>query len=339
MIFGLVLFSLAGIGCVFAPSIHIFLSCRCIQGVAAGAAAVLPAAIVRDVFSGLEGRKRQSYVALFNYGGPLVAPLLGAAVMTAGGNWRAIFLLLGAGGLVLLGVCYIGFSETLPAERRASRSKAMLSGYGSVVRDKRYLIATALQTLSFCGMFAFISASPLILMNNYGLSSSAFGLVFAATAAGSIIGSAANSYLLGRHVSHLRLLGTGVVVSAFAAGGLFILAESGNATVLLITILVIVSNICVGIVVPNTTHSALEGLASIAGTGSALLRSTQMLGGAAASVLVARLYDGQSAKAMSLVMAGCALGSVVCLLLGVKHLTAELLIPTEDAMATSKLDV
>jgi DHA1 family bicyclomycin/chloramphenicol resistance-like MFS transporter len=49
----------------------------------------LPAAIVRDVFTGPAALSRQSYVALVNAVAPLVAPLLGAGLL-AFGNWRLI---------------------------------------------------------------------------------------------------------------------------------------------------------------------------------------------------------------------------------------------------------
>jgi DHA1 family bicyclomycin/chloramphenicol resistance-like MFS transporter len=60
-----------------------------------------------------------------------------------------------------------------------------------------------------------------------------------------------------------------------------------------------------GIVRPNAAQGALEPMASIAGVASAVLSGTQMLTGALASAVVAALFDGHSAIAMTGMMAAC----------------------------------
>lgn len=71
---------------------------------------------------------------------------------------------------------------------------------------------------------------------------------------------------------------------------------------------------------PNATHASLEDLGDIAGAGAALLRATQMCGGAIASFLVGHFYDGHSANAMAWVMVGCAALALFCHVIGVRRL-------------------
>lgn len=66
LLFGVAIFSFAAVGCSFARDIELLLCLRVIQGIGAGAAAALPAAIVRDVFRGTMAVNRQSYVAMVN---------------------------------------------------------------------------------------------------------------------------------------------------------------------------------------------------------------------------------------------------------------------------------
>jgi MFS family permease len=108
LLLGLGLFSLASLACALAGNIDSLLLLRLLQGVAAGAAAALPAAIVRDVFTGHAALSRQSYVALVNAVAPLLAPLLGAGLL-AFGSWRLIYGCLGVIGLVLLGLGALGW--------------------------------------------------------------------------------------------------------------------------------------------------------------------------------------------------------------------------------------
>jgi len=306
MIFGLSLYTLAGLGCLFAPAIDVLLACRFLQGIAVGAAAALPAAIVRDVFTGLEGRKHQSYVTLVNNVGPLIAPTLGVLVLMVWSQWRSIYVVLGTIGVVLLSCCVLGFRETLPPERRRGDAKSLVAGYATVYSDKRFRVAVALQTFAFCGMFAFITASPLVFMNMLGLSRVGFAALFATTSAGTATGSLVNGFLLNRKVSHLRLLGVGVSVSVVSSSLLLLLTHTVYATTIPMAALVVINNFCAGIVLSNATHSALEGLANAAGTGSALLRTTQMLGGSISSMIVGYLIGTKGTSAMAMVMSVCA---------------------------------
>ena len=98
---GLAVFTLAGIACAAAQSMEMLLIARVIQGAAAGAAAVMPVAIVRDAFAGPEGRSMQNSLVVINNVAPLVAPLIGAAILLVG-NWRDVYASLAVAGLILI---------------------------------------------------------------------------------------------------------------------------------------------------------------------------------------------------------------------------------------------
>jgi DHA1 family bicyclomycin/chloramphenicol resistance-like MFS transporter len=64
-----------------------------------------------------------------------------------------------------------------------------------------------------------------------------------------------------------------------------------------------------GIVRPNAVQGALEPMPDIAGVASAVLSTSQMAAGALSSALVAELFDGRSAVAMTGMMAVTACGA------------------------------
>ena len=66
-----------------------------------------------------------------------------------------------------------------------------------------------------------------------------------------------------------------------------------------------------GVVRPNAAQGALEPMPEIAGVASAVLSATQMVVGAGASAVVAALFDGRTALAMTLPMAACAVASAL----------------------------
>lgn len=74
--------------------------------------------------------------------------------------------------------------------------------------------------------------------------------------------------------------------------------------------LLVLNTFCFGLIAPNAKHGALQPLPEVAGVAAAVLGFTQMLlGGTLASALVAFLYDGRTATAMTSVMTLFALAS------------------------------
>jgi len=111
MLMGLALFTLAAIACALAPSISVLIVARVIQGIGAGAVAILPRAIIRDLFEGREARLQLAAVSIVFSVAPLIGPTLGAGLLALG-PWRLIYAAhaalaatLGAFALAGLGGC------------------------------------------------------------------------------------------------------------------------------------------------------------------------------------------------------------------------------------------
>ncbi len=309
---GLFLFTLAAFACAWANQIGGLLLVRFVQGIAAGAAATLPAAIVRDVFSGHLALSRQSYVALVNAVAPLVAPLLGAAILQLG-DWRLIYESLGVIGCALFLLAWLGYAETRPqaSAERACGPKvfgAALAAYKLVLRDRAYVIHAALLAASFGTMFAYITGSSAVFIDMLGVSGTAYGGLFALTAAGTIAGAAAGGRLA-RAFGACKPLAGGVIGSALINLVLLAAALLGTRSIPLVAACVVASNFCAGIVMPNATHQALEPVGQVAGSAAALLRSMQMLAGAATGALVGML-TGNRLTAMAVVMSLSALAGL-----------------------------
>jgi DHA1 family bicyclomycin/chloramphenicol resistance-like MFS transporter len=315
LLFGLALFSLAAFACAFAGQIGTLLLVRLLQGVAAGAAAALPAAIIRDVFSGHAALTRQSYVALVNAVAPLVAPLIGAALLQFG-SWRLIYQSLGGIGFLLLLLAAWGYQESRPQTAGAPQRNVFRDAahaYGQVLRNRHYLVHAALLAASFGTMFAYITGSSAVFIDMLGVSSATYGMLFALTAAGTIAGAAAGGRLA--HVwSADRLLIGGVTGSAVISLLLLLAALAGAGSIALIAACVVLSNFCAGIVMPNATHQALATVGNVAGSAAALLRSLQMLAGAAAGALVGVLAGNQLTVMATVMALAAALGVLLLIM-------------------------
>jgi MFS transporter, DHA1 family, multidrug resistance protein len=110
MVCGCVLLVVASVGCAAASSLPVLLAWRAAQG-AGAASTMVVMAVIRDLFDGGIMHARISYVVIAMNVAPLIAPTLGAELLTLG-NWRVIYLALALGALVLLLVMTFGLAES-----------------------------------------------------------------------------------------------------------------------------------------------------------------------------------------------------------------------------------
>ena len=306
LLLGLLLFTLAGLACMLAASLPLLLAARLVQGIGAGAAAAMPIAIVRDAYDGIAARRALSTITLVGSVAPVLAPTFGALMMLIAG-WRSIFALLVGAGAILLAATARGFAETLMRERRArSGMRHVLRDYGVVVSDRQFVRFAFVNACNFATMFAYVAASPLVFLSVLHVGQVGFALIFATTALGIVAGAAINSRLLARGADPARLLVIALWINVASGGTLLIVALGGFASVPTMLPLLILGNMCAGVVRPNATHEAMQPMAHIAGSASAVLRGTQMLAGAAISATIALLPHGAAAMTMAGAMTACA---------------------------------
>jgi MFS transporter, DHA1 family, multidrug resistance protein len=185
LVVGIVVFTLASAGCAMATSIDQLITARILQAIGAGAPVTASLAIVQDVYTGAQKGKILAVLAALMMVVPVVAPTAGAAVLMVAG-WRMIFWILFVIGLASLGGCLF-IQETLPEKS----DKTVLQAFGGLfVVLKNVFFRRALLVFSAPAIYAlaFVGGSALILMGEFGQSSSTFSVLFAINAGFSVIG-------------------------------------------------------------------------------------------------------------------------------------------------------
>ncbi len=325
---GCALFVISGIGCALTPSLPVLLFWRLLQGIGAGAGSTLSLAIVRDLFEGAAARAQLSYISTVGSTAPMIAPTLGAIVLAIG-DWRSIYGFLAVAGLALLVAVYFCFRETHHAvDSTALHPRRLLANYARIFRNPISLGYTLVGALSFGCMFSYVSSSPLVMMGVLGVSPSAYGWTFAATALGIMGGAFINGRLNTRGFSGAALLQFGLSLSLATALTLLAISYSGHASVATILPVLVLNTFCAGFITSNANHGVMHPMPDIAGVASAVLGATRMLTGAAASVLISLIFDGHTAHAMAWAMTGFTLASFAAYWLIVR--VAERPVPVEE---------
>ncbi len=304
---GILLFIVGSVGCATADTIGQLTGWRVVQALGAGAAPVMARAMVRDMFDRDRAASILSLLILVMGVAPLVAPLAGGQVLLHAG-WPAVFLILAVfGALALVGL--LPFRETLaPENRRTLDPATLVQGYLILLRDRRFLGYCLSAALPFAGIFAYISGSPFILIDHFGISPQLFGIVFGANVIGILGVSVLNSRLVIRHGAD-RILALGTLLNALTALLLLALGGFGVGGMVGFLLPLLLFTATIGLVAANATASAMQAFPQMAGTASALAGTIQLGFGALSGLLVGFLADGTPLP-MTAVIAGAALGGL-----------------------------
>jgi DHA1 family bicyclomycin/chloramphenicol resistance-like MFS transporter len=306
---GLTLFVAASIGCAFCPTIGWLIVFRFIQGVGASAIMVIPRAVIRDLHTGLEATRLMSLVMLVFSVSPILAPLIGSALIVPFG-WRAVFIAITiAAALGLLLVAFL-LPETRPPDQRiGSGLRSMLAGYSFLLRDRRFLALTFIGAFGMASFFAFLASSSFIYIDHFGLTPTQYSLAFGLNAIG-FIGTSQFSAHLAERFGVSRVVLTAVACYTVMAVLLFAMTAAGVTNLGVLMMMLFLAFAWLGLVIPSTMVLALEEHGPIAGMASALAGTLQMLAGAAIIALVSVFFDG-TALPMVTTIALCALAAFV----------------------------
>jgi DHA1 family bicyclomycin/chloramphenicol resistance-like MFS transporter len=294
---GLAVFALASLLCILAPSIAILTILRFTQGIAGAAGIAIGLAIVSDMYAGSVQARVFSLLILVSGLAPIIAPVIGSQLL-AFASWRGIFMLLALIGLVLLLAVTLGLKETLPVARRQSGGlAATLRAFRDLLLNRRFVGYAFASGFAFAAAIIYISVSPFILQNIYGISPQRIGVLFGINALGLVIMAQVGGKLVGR-VSSQTLLAWGVASLAIGAMALLAIVLSGIGLVGIVPALfVIIASL--GLIAPNATTLALSDTQA-AGSAAALLGVVQFSIGAVAAPLVGL---GGSASAVPMALA------------------------------------
>lgn len=311
LLVGCALFALTGWGCALARSMTSFMLWRLLEGAGAGAGTVLAVAIIRDLFEGQVARARLSYMSVLSSVAPMIAPTLGVSVLALAG-WRSIYAVLGTMGMTLVLVISVGLDESVTPEKAQSLAPGkLLANYWRVLGNRTYRGYALVAVLNFGCLFAYIAASPLLLINTLGASPRLYGYLFAVTSFGFMLGGFANGRLNMMGVPASRLLGIGLTLTPFTTLLLLLLSITGEATLVTVTPLLFVTTIASSLIAPNATIGALHPVPEAAGMASSIIVCVQWLVGAGAGALGGLLFDGRTPRGLAEVMSGFALASLL----------------------------
>ncbi|GLZ38116.1 multidrug effflux MFS transporter [Actinokineospora sp. NBRC 105648] len=292
LLIGALLFTALTAVCAIAPNGAVLVAARLVAGIAAGGGVVIGRAVVTDAHEGTAAAAMFGTLASISFLGPIVAPVLGGAILGVG-TWRTVFAVLTALGAVMVVAVLVGIPETLPPERRHPPG---LRQYGArmadLARDWGFMRHVAVYCLSAAGFFTYIGGSAFVLRSAFDVGPGLYSVVFASNAAAMALTGVLFRVLVGR-VGAEPLRAVGVTSGALASVGLLataLFAPGAPVAVPWVLLCVVVGG--TGLTVPATTVLAQQAGRRAAGTAASLQGGCGFLVGAAMTPLTGVLGSG-----------------------------------------------
>jgi len=272
--FGLSLYIIASLLCVFANSEWSLIAARVLQALGGCVGVVIARAAIRDRLDMQASAQAFASMMIVTTIAPIIAPSLGALVLSFS-SWHSIFAFLMVVGLGSLCCVHFFFEETLDPKRRLKLNfNQVLNLYGAILQDSSFRRPMFVGCFAGAVLFCYISASAAILMDGYGLNQQVFAYAFGANAVGIMLFSTLNKRLA-QKLSVFQRLKLGSFLQSAGVGLLLVAGSMTHAPLYIVCAGMFLAVAAIGFTGPNAMAIAMSEQGARAGTASAIMGSMQ----------------------------------------------------------------
>ncbi|MGA9254392.1 MAG: multidrug effflux MFS transporter [Roseobacter sp.] len=307
---GLSAFLLATLGCIFSPTVEVFLFFRMCQAVVA-VAMVTSRAAVRDMYEQDQAASMIGYVTMGMAVVPMVSPMFGGILDQLFG-WKASFWALFILGALTLWLSWSDMGET--AIKSGMTLTAQFKEYPELLTSPRFWGYSLAAGFCSGAFFAYLGGGPFVGSVVFGMTPFWVGVYFGAPAIGYFFGN----MLTGMYAQRLgvnRLVMGGTLINAFGVSLSLLIFLLNLGSPLSFFGLMTFVGLGNGLVIPNATAGMLSVRPHLAGTASGLGGAIMIGGGAALSALAgAALNETTGAFPLLYIMLATSVSAVISML-------------------------
>jgi DHA1 family multidrug/chloramphenicol efflux transport protein-like MFS transporter len=201
---GVVFFIVSCLATYLVSSIEAYMALRVLQGMGLCFINAVGYAAVQEAYAEKTAVRVTALMANVALIAPMVGPLAGAALVEVA-PWRSCFLFIAACALLALLGLWWKMPETVRPAANPRPLSSMGGDYLQLLRDRRFVLSVLCIPLLALPLMGWIALSPVLLVEDLGMSTLAYGLwqlpVFGGLVAGNLLLAArAEAWPLGRSV-------------------------------------------------------------------------------------------------------------------------------------------
>jgi DHA1 family bicyclomycin/chloramphenicol resistance-like MFS transporter len=272
LLIGLTFYTAGSLLCALSPSIYILIAARILQAIGAGAATATSTAIIKDTYEGSKLEKTIAAIQSISVVVPVVAPMLGALLLTVT-DWRGAFYAQAFLGAVVLVVTLL-FTETIQ-ERNTGGVIHTLGRLFVVLKNKRFSALLVIFATSGICFLAYVSASSYIYQDFFGLSSLHYSYFFSFNALMIIVGPPLYVFVSTR-ISRFKLVTASFIITLIAG---VLIATVGQLSPWAFAATLLPTTIMGGFIAPPSRFLMLSQQSGDTGSASSLISAVSSITG------------------------------------------------------------
>lgn len=290
IVFSLCAYVVFSLVCALVSSFFMLLVARGLMGFFSAALLVLPMTVIRDRFEGDQMARTQSLVAMTFMVVPMVAPIMGQAVLLVAG-WRWIFGIMAVLGTAVLVWAMARLPETLHDEHRQGINPPIIARNMVLALTVRasfgYIVGAAVVQAA---LFGYINSAQQLVGEHFRA-----GLMFPAVFGGMALIMASTNFVNSRIVERFgarRVSQTALIAYTLAAAVHLAIAASGGETLWVFVPLMTFSMCMMSFIGANFQSISLQPFARTAGAAASVVSFVRLMLGSTLGALIGQAYDG-----------------------------------------------
>ena len=291
--------------CALSTQVWFLIGARIIQALGAGAADAMTISIVKDAFKEEKRQNAISFIQLMLIIGPVIAPVLGAFIVSVS-TWHVTFISLGALGIICF-IVALFFEETLDKKDRVSgKGTSIIGQFVDVLKRPGFAWFLIIFTMFDLGFMAYVAVASYVYVSYFELSEMAYGLFFGITALFSMLGPFAWQFA-SRWINERKFMSILMIVAILAGIAMLVV---GHISAILFCIPMLIFAVMESSSRPLTVNILLSQHEGDTGSTSSVINFMYTLVGCLGMVVV-HLPFPDFITALASVLIACMLVSIV----------------------------
>lgn len=301
---------IASLICAFAPNIWILILGRALQGFALCCANLVAFSISRDFEDTVERAKVLSYVSMIVSISPILAPVFGSLIFTYCG-WQANFILMAFIAIVLLLQSRKGLFESpfWQQPKEPFLIKNVIKAYLEMMPSPSLWSGSLVMMFSFAAVMLSVINSSYIIIDQFGFSPLAYGIIFIINGLNIIVGNYLGIWLRKYYsMSSTIYLGSWFIIGGGFAMLLFTTLFEFNLYALSFAL---ICNLGISLTAPATMSIMLSAYKENTGLALAIIHTVRMFGSSILTMISA-YWLMQTLSTLPLGLIACGIGALYC---------------------------
>jgi len=288
LLFGLGLYIFASLLCLWTESYFGFLAARALQGVGAAAARIMVNAITRDFFKGNEMARVTSLVMIIFIMVPVMAPSLGSLILWLG-PWQHILYVFVLFGLLALVWTLVRLPESLTTEHKKPLSFHQLKNtFLKVIKEPVSMAFAVVSGVIFSGFMAYLNSAEQLFSHIYEVKQY-FPYIFGVIALFFGLAAFINSKIVMKYGA-VKVTYFAMIVMVITNLLMWVLSYlfAGLPPLALFIVVLVIVNVCIGLIYGNVMAIAMYPLGAHAGMGASVIGMVSALIAAGLGIFISQ---------------------------------------------------